>query len=170
MRFGLVLYGILMAACLTVVDTVEAISVGGEGSIGVVDRSGGERGVGNVSGVVGMSGGNSVGVRKSSSNLADGVGISVSIPLADGMESGVSGVSRVSNMGSIGVVDSVGGIRGVGDVSGVVGMSGGNSVGVWKSSGNLADGVGISISVSLSLVEVVDRGGISGSIGGVGVS
>merc|ERR1719309_779199 len=77
---------------------------------------------------------------------------------------------NMGGIGSIGVVDSVGGIRGVGDVSGVVGMSGGNSVGVRKSSGNLADGVGISISVSLSLVEVVDWGGISGSIGGVGVS
>merc|ERR1712136_574373 len=92
------------------------------------------------------------------------------------MISRISSVSSVSNVGGIGsnssiaVVVVVGGERGVGDIAGVVGMSGGNSVGVRKSSGNLADGVGISISLSISLVEVVDRGGISGSIGGVGVS
>merc|ERR1719474_1122817 len=114
----LVQYGTYMAICLTIDDTVEAISVGGVGSIGVVDGGGGVRGVGNVSGVVGMSSGNSVGQRKSSSDLSNGIGISISIPLTDGMISSVS-YKRGDNMASIGVVDSFGGVRGVGKVSGV---------------------------------------------------
>merc|ERR1719423_184826 len=83
------------------------------GSIGVVDIARRVRGVGNVSRVVGMSSGNSIGIGKSSSNLSNGVGISIGIsgPLANIVSSSISNSSMMSiadrgNMvGSIGVVD-----------------------------------------------------------------
>merc|ERR1711973_301540 len=126
-----------------------------------------------------MSGGNSVGKGKTSGNLSNGVGISIRVsgPLAKVVDSSVSNsvVGSNSMVGRVGVEDVVGGVRGVGNISGVVSMSGGNSVGEGKTSGNLSDGVGISIRVSGPLAEVVDSSvsnsvvGSNSMVGSIGV-
>merc|ERR1711973_710920 len=122
-------------------------------SIGVVDIASRVGGVGNVSRVVGVSSGNSIGIGKSSSYLSNSVGISIRIsgPLANIVSSSISNSSMMSiadrgNMvGSIGVVDIASRVGGVGNISRVVGASSGNSVGKGKSSSYLANGVSIGI-------------------------
>merc|ERR1711962_491188 len=136
--------------------------MGGIGGVHVAH--GGEGGVGDDTGVVGMAGGNSIGIGQTSSNLSDGVGISirVSLPLADGVVEAAIGESVVGVVGGVAMshtvvhciaVDVAQRVGGVGDDTGVVGMAGGNSIGIGKTSSNLSDGVGISIRVSLPLAE-----------------
>merc|ERR1712156_158430 len=66
-------------------------------------------GVGDDTGVVGMAGGNSVGIGKTSSNLSNGVGISirVSLPLADGVVEATIGESVVGVVGGVAVSHTV---------------------------------------------------------------
>jgi len=116
-----------------------------------------------------MSGGDGVGVGKSSSDLSDGVGIGIRVSRSlairvDAVSSSISVSRGHIRVGSIGMVDKS---VGVGNVSGVVGMSGGDGVGVGKSSSDLSDGVGIGIRVSRSLairvdaVSSIDGGGMT---------
>jgi len=133
-----------------------------------------------------MAGGNSVGVGQTSSNLSDGVGVSirVSLPLADGVVEATIGESVVGVVGGVAMsntvvhciaVDVAQRVGGVGDDTGVVGMAGGNSVGVGQTSSNLSDGVGVSIRVSLPLADGVVEptigehvvGGVAGGVGDV---
>merc|ERR1712243_389683 len=138
----------------------------GKGAVHVAH--GGEGGVGDDTGVVGMAGGNSVGKGQTSSHLSDGVGVSIGVsrPLADSVVEATMGEGVVGVVGSVAmsntvvhvVVDVVQGVGGVGDDAGVVGMAGGNSVGVGKASSNLADGVGVSVRVSRPLADGVVEG------------
>jgi len=107
-----------------------------------------------------MSGGNSIGIGKSIVDLGNGVGISIriSLPLANvvGVQATVSSQSTVSSVSSVSSEVSLvsmdrGRVRSVGNISRVVGMSGGNSIGIGKSIVDLGNGVGISISLGLSL-------------------
>jgi len=127
-----------------------------------------------------MAGGNSVGVGQTSSNLSDGVGVSirVSLPLADGVVEATIGESVVGVVGGVAMsntvvhciaVDVAQRVGGVGDDTGVVGMAGGNSVGVGQTSSNLSDGVGVSIRVSLPLADGVVEPTIGERVVGAGV-
>merc|ERR1719516_127727 len=70
-------FGCLLECCLTKVGvSVKSMETG---ISGVVSGVSGGRGVGNISGVVGMAGGNSVGVGKSTVDLSKGVGISIRV-------------------------------------------------------------------------------------------
>merc|ERR1719244_2081544 len=130
-----------------------------------------------------MAGGNSVGVGQTSSNLSDGVGVSirVSLPLADGVVEAAIGESVVGVVGGVAMSNTVvhgiavhvaQRVGGVGDDTGVVGMAGGNSIGIGQTSSNLSDGVGVSIRVSLPLADGVVIGehvvGGVDTAGGVG--
>ena len=114
----------------------------GKGAVHVAH--GGEGGVGDDTGVVSMAGGNSVGVGKASSNLSNGVGVSirVSLPLADGV------VEATIGERPIGAVDIAGGVGDVADVAGVVGPTGEVGIGPGNAGSHLAEGVGIGVSVS----------------------
>merc|ERR1712002_1225342 len=133
------------------------------------------RSVGNISRVVGMSGGNSIGIGKSIVDLGNSVGISIriSLPLANvvGVQATVSSVSIVSSKVSLVSMDR-GRVRSVGNISRVVGMSGGDSIGIGKSIVDLGNGVGISICLGLSLrvsLPLANEVSIVGAIGTVGV-
>merc|ERR1711973_1049711 len=126
-----------------------------------------------------MSSGNSIGIGKSSSNLSNGVGISIGIsgPLAKVMDTSISMEGGNNMSSSIGVVDIASRVGGVGNVSRVVGVSSGNSIGIRKSSSYLSNSVGISIRISGPLAKVVDtsismEGGnnMSSSIGVVDIA
>merc|ERR1719381_33211 len=164
----------------------------GKGVVHVAAHSG-ELGVGDHTGVVSVAGGNSVGEGQTSSNLSDGVGIRVSLPLADGV---VVGESVVGVVGAVAVsvtvehvvVESVHRVGGMGKETGVVSMAGGNSVGIGQTSSNLADGVGIGLSLPLAdgvvigesvvgavdiagrVGDVADVSGVVGPTGEVGIS
>merc|ERR1719381_438629 len=158
--------------------TVGAVDRGvvGKGVVHVAAHSG-ELGVGDHTGVVSVAGGNSVGEGQTSGNLSDGVGIRVSLPLADGV---VVGESVVGVVGAVAVsvtvehvvVESVHRVGGMGKETGVVSMAGGNSVGIGQTSSNLSNGIGIGLSLPLtdgvvvgeSVVGAVD---IAGGVGDV---
>jgi len=159
--------------------------VGGSsiGGVSSVDGSG-VRGSGNNSDIVGVSGSIGIVDWESSSDLSDGVGISirVSLTLAIVVSSipmdsrgGVSMDTRVSvssmsvgGRGSVGGVSSVdrGRVGGAGHNSDIVGVSSGISVVDWESSSDLSDGVSISIRVSLSLTLAIVVSGVSVDGGG----
>merc|ERR1719381_85232 len=151
--------------------TVGAVDRGvvGKGVVHVAAHSG-ELGVGDHTGVVSVAGGNSVGEGQTSGNLSDGVGIRVSLPLADGV---VVGESVVGVVGAVAVsvtvehvvVESVHRVGGMGKETGVVSMAGGNSVGIGQTSSNLSDGVGIAGRVG----DVADVSGVVGPTGEVGI-
>merc|ERR1719193_41543 len=86
-------------------STVSSVSsVSSEVSLVSMDR-GRVRSVGNISRVVGMSGGNCIGIGKSIVDLGNGVGISIriSLPLANvvGVQATVSSQSTVSSVSSV---------------------------------------------------------------------
>merc|ERR1719391_653310 len=157
--------------------TVGAVDRGvvGKGVVHVAHS--GELGVGDHTGVVSVAGGNSVGEGQTSSNLSDGVGIRVSLPLADGVVVGKSvvGVVAVSVTVEHVVVESVHRVGGMGKETGVVSMASGNSVGIGQTSSNLSDGVGIGLSLPLangmvvgeSVVGAVDIAGRVGDVADV---
>merc|ERR1719468_743307 len=136
-------------------------------------------GSGHNSNIVGMASGVGIGNWKSSSNLANGVSISLSFSLSFSLSltlaisivgktritignrgssiakmsntsiAKVSSISTVSNT-SISMIGR-GRIGGSGHNSNIVGMASGVGIGNWKSSSNLANGVSISFSISLCL-------------------
>jgi len=91
----------------------------------------------------------------------------------------VSSISRVdwggSGIGGVSVVGNGSRVRGMGNDSNVVGVAGGVSVGNWKSSGDLSNGIGLRVSFGLTLAIVVSVGVAEGGVssywgGGMGVS
>merc|ERR1719381_19383 len=159
--------------------TVGAVDRGvvGKGVVHVAAHSG-ELGVGDHTGVVSVAGGNSVGKGQTSGNLSDGVGVRVSLPLADGV---VVGESVVGVVGAVAVsvtvehvvVESVHRVGGMGKETGVVSMAGGNSVGIGQTGSNLSDGVGIGLSLPLAdgVVDATKGERVVGAVdiaGGVG--
>merc|ERR1711915_312966 len=102
---------------------------------------------GDDTGVVGMASGNGVVLGKTSIDLTNGVGIRVSLSLADGVVASISSIGRVGSVvhTSVGIVQRVGG---VGNDTRVVSMASGNGIGQRKTSSNLANGVGIRVRLS----------------------
>merc|ERR1712098_974725 len=146
-----------------------------------VDGSG-VRGSSNNSDIVGVSGSIGVVDWESSSDLSDGVGISIRVSLTLAIvvscvsmnsRGGVSVDTRVSvSSMSVGRGSSVGGVSSVdrgrvaGHNSDIVGVSSGISVVDWESSSDLSNGVSISIRVSLSLTLAIVVSGVSVDGGG----
>merc|ERR1712168_894602 len=148
-------------------SSISSIGRSSIGSVSVVDR-GGVGGSGHNTNIVRVSGSIGIVDRESSSDLSNGVSISIRVSLTlaivvsrvsmDGwgsisMNTRVSicsmGIGR-SSIGGISVVDR-GGVGGSGHNSNIVGVS--SSIGIvdGESSSDLSNGVGISIRVSLTL-------------------
>merc|ERR1712198_21566 len=175
-------FWLITLCCLIMVDTSQSVesivsSISSISSNITMDR-GRVRGVGNISRVVGMTSGDSIGIGKSIVDLSNGVGISIriSLPLANvaGVQATVSSQSTVSSVSSEVSLVSMdrGRVRSVGNISRVVGMSGGNSIGKGKSVVDLGNGVGISICLGLSLrvsLPLANEVSIVGAIGTLGV-
>merc|ERR1719309_1908032 len=126
-----------------------------------------------------MASGIGISLGKAVGDLADGVGVRVSIsrPLANVVtaESGVSQISSVtvtkSGVSTESRVSEVSGVSAVADGSisrnvtvsvvntshntSVVGMAGGKGISLGKAVGDLADGVGVRVSISRPLANVV---------------
>merc|ERR1712198_391757 len=172
-------FWLITLCCLIMVDTSQSVesivsSISSISSNITMDR-GRVRGVGNISRVVGMTSGDSIGIGKSIVDLSNGVGISIriSLPLANvaGVQATVSSLSTVSSEVSLVSMDR-GRVRSVGNISGVVGMSSGNSISKRKTIVDLGNGVGISICLGLSLrvsLPLANVVSIVGAIGTIGV-
>jgi len=116
---------------------------------------------------VGVSGGVGISDGLAKGDLGKGVGISLglSLPLVDavvakaeakvGVSSNGAGSIRGVDGGSIGGVGSERGSRHTGDNTDVVGVSGGVGISDGLAKGDLGKGVGISLGLSLPLVDAV---------------
>ena len=144
-----------------------SLTIVGGGVSSVADMMGVGQGGGHVgqhSDIVGVASGVGVVNREASSHLAQGVGIGLSLSLA------VVG-SMNSRVGGVSVVSAIDSMADTSYNSDIVGAS--SSIGVVdrESSSNLANSVGVSLSLPLAIVSsMVSRdGGVGVDSGGMGV-
>ena len=126
--------------------------------------------MGHNSDIVAVASGEGIVVRKSSSHLVRGVGISISLPLAivySGVNSRGSYIGVDSRGGGIGVDGRGIAMADSSDNSDIVGVASGVGIVKRKSSSHLVGGVSLSISLGLSLAIVDSR--VKGREGSIGV-